>query len=77
MTLPSGSWEKQVRLIDVYAVGEAGLVPLEAATAKFEAHAMEAARELSGESEALPPRPSTPTATPSECCAASSPRGRR
>jgi AcrR family transcriptional regulator len=41
-------------LIDVYAVGEAGLVPLEAATAKFEAHALEAALELNGDSETLP-----------------------
>lgn len=41
-------------LIDVYAVGEAGLVPLEAATANFEAHAMEAALEFSDDTEALP-----------------------
>jgi AcrR family transcriptional regulator len=74
MTLPSGSWEAQVRaaamgfaelvvaypaaarmcLIDVYAVGEAGLAPLEEATAKFEAHAIEAALEFSEEAEALP-----------------------
>jgi AcrR family transcriptional regulator len=41
-------------LIDVYAVGEAGLAPVEAATETFEAHAMRTALEFSDRAEVLP-----------------------